>query len=93
MTTLDNILEATCDVFGINKENMSDVRKIDEIHQIARIVYCRIAFDIGNGFSYRAIGIKINRKPSQVHHNIRVAKLSGYPYEETYNDINKKLKS
>ena len=79
MKTLDEILEATCEAVGIDKDKIADKRKIDESHQIARIVYCHIA-NITYGFGYRAIGAKINRAPTNVYHNVNKAPINSYRF-------------
>ena len=72
MTTLDDILNATCEITGVDREKITSRRRIGETHQLARIVYCRVASD--NAFSYSEIGNKINRHRQNVHRNVKHAK-------------------
>ena len=64
---LDNVLNVTCEVTGIKRENITSRRRIDYDHQAARIVFCRVA---GEKFDYTDVGRKINRRKQQVCHNI-----------------------
>ena len=72
MARLDDILTVICEVVGVKKDNVADRRKIDDLHQAARAIYCRIAHE--SKYSYSAIGRPINRKPQQVHHNVNNGK-------------------
>lgn len=69
MITLDDILNVTCETIGVDMETVSDKRKINETHQTARNVYCRVAHV--NNFGYSEIGWKINRDRRQVYQNIK----------------------
>jgi len=71
MTTLEDILNATCEVYGLKKRNIASKKRIDEKHQTARIVYCIVSTSNGYRFAYSEIGRAINRTKQQVCYNIK----------------------
>jgi hypothetical protein len=72
MITLDDILNATCEITGADREKVIDKRRIDQTHQIARIVFCHSA--LGRA-TYHKIGQKINRDRRNVGYFINNANL------------------
>ena len=88
MITLDDILNVTCEVTGVDKENIISRRRIDEVHQTARVVFCRVA---AGKYTYDAIGRKINRRKQQVNHNI-VNAGSGWFCDNAIREVRAKLK-
>jgi hypothetical protein len=89
MITLDDILRVTAEVMGVKKEKVASGKKIDETHQIARIVCCRIA--VKYRYGYKAIGEKIGRSKRAVCHNVNFAKTNGYLYEAAMQEVESKL--
>jgi hypothetical protein len=92
MITLDEILNTTCDVIGLEKGDITSKRKIDETHQAARVIYCRVAANLHPQMGHRAIGRKINRARENVWHNIKNSKsASAFEYEYYEKKIIEKL--
>ena len=90
MITLDDILDVTCEVVGVERDDTADARKIDALHQSARVVYCRIA--AGCKYSYRSIGTKINRRPQQVWHNVKNSTSANvFEYRYFEREVSRKL--
>jgi len=88
MTDLDNILNTVCEEVGVEREKIADRRRINERHQMARIVYCRVAFGY---LPYDDIGRKINRSRKSVCYNINYAKTNRI-IEYAIKEVRSKLK-
>ena len=78
---------------GIRKDDVVSKKRIDETHQAARVIVCRIAANMKPRIGYSEIGRKINRARENVWHNVNNA-ISGSSFESEHYEkkIMEKLK-
>ena len=89
MTTPDRILNAVCEVMELESDKVLSKRRINETYQMARVVFCRIAYE--HSIPTNGICTKINRCPQNVHHNIYKGKGAGWEYENTMREVRKRI--
>lgn len=87
MITLDDILKESCDVIGVEMNDVCSKNRINERHQNARVVFCHVA---SGRFTYTEIGSKINRKKQHVCRNMQI---TGSQYEQAVKEVVLNLKS
>jgi hypothetical protein len=75
---LERILDATCAVCGVERQNITSPKRIDEHHQNARIISCNASIGKDLSFTYSEIARMINRDKNHVSHSRKRAEASDY---------------